>query len=73
MKSGYGPGKVCLYCYEYYSKPTVRTGRTVASDYLVFILPRGITAVMGGIGRSEPLFLGSELSFLGFLAIFSLR
>ena len=41
--------------------------------YLVLILPRGMTAVTGGMGRSEPLFLGSELSFLGFLAIFSLR
>lgn len=43
--------------------------------YLFFSLPRGITEVTGGMGRSEglPLFLGAEVSFLGFLDIFSLR
>lgn len=42
--------------------------------YLFFSLPRGITEVTGGIGRSEGLpVLGAEVSFLGFLDIFSLR
>src|SRR3990167_10046786 len=42
--------------------------------YLFFSLPRGMTAVTGGMGRSEPpLSLGSEVSFLGFFAILLLR
>jgi hypothetical protein len=43
------------------------------SVYLFFSLPRGMTAVIGAIGRSDVEFLGSEVSFLGFFAIFSLR
>ena len=41
--------------------------------YLFFSLPRGITEVTGGLGRSDDEFLGSDVSFLGFFAIFSLR
>ena len=39
--------------------------------YLFFSLPRGATAVMGGVGRSEtdPPSLGGEVSFLGFFVI----
>ena len=32
-----------------------------------------MTAVVGAIGRSDVEFLGSEVSFLGFFVIFSLR
>jgi hypothetical protein len=40
------------------------------SDYLFLSLPRGMTVVVGGMGRSEPLLsFGSEVSFLGFFAI----
>lgn len=49
--------------------------RHAASGYLFFSLPRGATVVTGGMGRSEgmpPLF-GAEVSFFGFLDIFSLR
>ena len=42
-------------------------------DYLFFSLPRGMTAVIGGMGRSDPVVFGSDVSFLGFFAIFSLR
>ena len=42
--------------------------------YLFFSLPLGMTVVIGGIGRSEPLpSRGSEVSFLGFFAILLLR
>ena len=42
--------------------------------YLFLSLPRGITEVTGAMGRSEGLpVLGAEVSFLGFLDIFSLR
>ena len=41
--------------------------------YLFFSLPLGMTAVMGAMGRSDVEFLGSEVSFLGFFVIFSLR
>ena len=46
-------------------------GFFTGSAYLFFSLPRGATAVMGGVGRSEtdPPSLGSEVSFLGFFAI----
>ena len=39
--------------------------------YLFFNLPRGTTAVTGGMGRSEtdPPSLGGEVSFFGFFAI----
>jgi hypothetical protein len=50
----------CLDCYQFYSG-------------LFLSLPLGNTEVTGGMGRSEPVFLGSELSFFGFLSIFSLR
>ena len=53
------------------SYPRVRS--LGARPYLVLILPRGMTAVIGGMGRSEPEFFGSEVSFLGFFANFSLR
>lgn len=32
-----------------------------------------MTAVVGGVGRSETLVLGGEVSFLGFFAILLLR
>ncbi len=50
-----------------------RFGLSPMRHYLFFSLPRGMTAVIGAIGRSEVEFLGSEVSFLGFFAIFSLR
>ena len=43
------------------------------SNYLFLSLPRGMTAVIGAMGRSDVEFLGSDVSFLGFFAIFSLR
>lgn len=46
---------------------------TTETRYFVFGLPRGITAVMGGMGRSDTDSLGGELSFLGFFAILLLR
>ncbi len=64
---------MCASSYYFYSNLPAWDTPATPSNYLVFIFPRGITAVTGDIGRSEPLFLGSELSFLGFLAIFSLR
>ena len=42
--------------------------------YLVLGLPRGMTAVMGGVGRSEEVAgLGGEESFFGFFTILLLR
>lgn len=64
---------MCASSYYFYSNLPAWERPERPRDYLVLIFPRGITAVTGDIGRSEPLFLGSELSFLGFLAIFSLR
>lgn len=38
-----------------------------------FSLPRGITVVTGGVGRSDAPVLGGEVSFFGFFAILLLR
>ena len=46
----------------------------VAYLYLSLSLPLGRMVVIGGVGRSEPLYsLGGEVSFLGFFAILLLR
>ena len=41
--------------------------------HLFFNLPRGITAVTGGVGRSDVDSFGGEVSFFGFFAILLLR
>jgi hypothetical protein len=44
-----------------------------AADQGSFGLPLGMTAVCGGLGRSEPICFGGEVSFFGFFAILLLR
>jgi hypothetical protein len=45
----------------------------IGRGYFVLGFPRGMTAVIGGVGRSELPCLGGELSFLGFFTILLLR
>lgn len=66
MQTAHGKARGCL--------KMDRVGGVCQPDvYLFFSLPRGMTAVIGAMGRSDVEFLGSEVSFLGFFAIFSLR